>query len=108
MKFIKETQDYLDNKTESQEADFNKNGKQVIKPTEKVNARILTKNSNKLYFIETYNNQIFDPIGINSSRKNLETKLKQVSKETFDFYLIYLQTKNSIYLTRANRRFINE
>ena len=48
-------------------------------------------------------------MGINSNRENfLETKLKRVSKDTFDFYLIYLQTNNSIYLTRANRRFINE
>ena len=48
-------------------------------------------------------------MGMNSNReKYLDTKLKKVSKDTFDFYMIYLQTNNSIYLTRANRRFINE
>lgn len=93
----------------SKEIDFNKKGSQVLNKKEKIFAKIVSSKENENYFITTYKNQIYDPIGINSNReKYLETKLKRVSKETFDFYLIYLQTNNSIYLTRANRRFINE
>lgn len=88
---------------------FNKTGKEVSLSEEKVFAKIIDSNSGVSYYVNTYNNQIYDPLGINANRERyLDTKLKKVSKDTFDFYLIYLQTNNSIYLTRANRRFINE
>jgi|TARA_B100000073_G_C23687307_1_gene554998 predicted aldo/keto reductase-like oxidoreductase len=91
------------------EVDFNKNGTQVASTKEKVFAKIVESEKNNQYFIKTYNNEIYDPMGLNSNRERfLQTKLRRVSKDTFDFYLIYLQTNNSIYLTRANRRFINE
>ena len=91
------------------EVDFNKNGTHVASTKEKVFAKIVESEKNNQYFIKTYNNEIYDPMGLNSNRERfLQTKLRRVSKDTFDFYLIYLQTNNSIYLTRANRRFINE
>lgn len=93
----------------AKEANFNKKGSRVLNTKEKVFAKIVSSKGNDSYLIATYKNEIYDPIGLNSNReKYLETKLKTVSKDTFDFYLIYLQTNNSIYLTRANRRFINE
>jgi hypothetical protein len=68
-------------------------------------------NDNKVqrkYFIRTYNGAPLDPIG-SSSRRNIidRTELKLVSYETFDFYLSYLKTKNGLFLTKANRSFIN-
>lgn len=94
------------NKTET---NFNRNGLGVLNTKEKVFAKVVKLEETEQYLISTYNNEIYDPMGINSNRERyLETKLKKVSKDTFDFYLIYLQTNNSIYLTRANRRFINE
>jgi len=92
-----------------EETDFNRKGLQAVNSKEKVFAKIVESSNKSNYFISTYKNEIYDPMGINSNREQfLETKLKRVSKDTFDFYLIYLQTNNSIYLTRCNRRFINE
>jgi hypothetical protein len=69
----------------------------------------LSKNKvQRKYFIRTYNNIPLDPIGSNSRRNILDrTEFKMVSYETFDFYLNYLKTKNSLFLTKANRSFIN-
>jgi len=108
MKYINETTEGMEEVPVDKEVDFNKNGT-VASNKDKVYAKILESQKDKLYFIKTYQNQPFDPMGSNATRESyLETKLKKVSKDTFDFYLIYLQTKNSIYLTRTNRRFINE
>ena len=94
--------------TEKNEVTFDKNGKQSTGKS-KIYAKIIKSEKGIAYLIATYNNQIYDPIGISSNRERyLDMKLKKVSKDTFDFYMIYLQTNNSIYLTRANRRFINE
>jgi hypothetical protein len=61
------------------------------------------------YLVLTYKNQLYDPYGTDSHReKSLELKLKNVNKDTFSYYLRYLQTKNSLYMTRANRSFIDE
>ena len=105
MKYVETNEE----KQELKETNFNKKGLQVAAAQEKIFAKIVYSEATPQYLINTYNNQIYDPIGLNSNReKYLDTKLKKVSKDTFDFYLIYLQTNNSIYLTRANRRFINE
>jgi len=93
----------------SLETNFNRKGHNTLNAKEKVFAKVVKAEKASQYYISTHNNEIYDPMGINSNRERyLETKLKKVSKDTFDFYLIYLQTNNSIYLTRANRRFINE
>lgn len=109
MKYLNETKNFKSIE-KSQEVNYNKNGKHVATTREKVFAKTITpENGNTSYLICTYQNQIYDPMGMNSNReKYLDTKFKKVSKDTFDFYMIYLQTNNSIYLTRANRRFINE
>lgn len=109
MKYLNETKNF--NEVEiKEEVDYNKNGRQVTTSKEKVYAKSVTSpNGNVTYLICTYNNEIYDPMGMNANRERyLDTKLKRVSKDTFDFYMIYLQTNNSIYLTRASRRFINE
>jgi hypothetical protein len=60
------------------------------------------------YLIATQNNVPYDPYGIDSHREGtLLLKLKNVSKQTFDYYILYLQTRNSLYMTRTQRSFIN-
>jgi hypothetical protein len=39
--------------------------------------------------------------------KNLELELREVNQSVFDMYLMYLNTKNSLYFTKANRSLIN-
>lgn len=108
MRYINKMTNHDEEINVHKEIDFNKHGKHVNNPKEKIFAKVVVSDDNNFFFIDTYQNEIFDPIGLNANRKNINTKLKKVSKDTFDFYLIYLQTNNSIYLTRANRRFINE
>jgi len=108
MKYVNDRQDDTEETNVSNELSFDKNGKQANGKT-KIYAKLFKEEKGLTYLIATHNNEIYDPIGINSNReKYLNMKLKRVSKDTFDFYMIYLQTNNSIYLTRANRRFINE
>ncbi len=62
----------------------------------------------KQYYIRTYNNLPFDPIGPESRRDIWRrTELKQVNESAFSFYLRYLQTRNSIYMTKTQRSYIN-
>jgi len=108
MKYINKDINEINN-TNKLETNFNRKGLNVLNSKEKVFAKIIKSEKSDQYYVSTHNNEIYDPMGLNSNRERyLETKFKRVSKDTFDFYLIYLQTNNSIYLTRANRRFINE
>jgi spore coat polysaccharide biosynthesis predicted glycosyltransferase SpsG len=70
---------------------------------------ITTGDGNKSYFARTHQSSLFDPNGPYGKReKYLETKINKVSKATFDFYMTYLKTNNSIYLTKAQRGFLND
>lgn len=61
------------------------------------------------YFIRVYQSTPFDPMGPYGRReRNLDTQMKRVSKNTFDLYVTYLKTNNSIYLTKAQRGFLND
>lgn len=61
------------------------------------------------FYIMIYQSSPFDPMGPYGRReRNLDTQLKRVSKDTFDYYVTYLKTNNSIYLTKANRGFLND
>lgn len=61
------------------------------------------------YYIRIYQSTPFDPMGPYGRReRNLDTDIKRVSKNTFDFYMTYLKTNNSIYLTKAQRGFLND
>jgi hypothetical protein len=62
-----------------------------------------------LYYIKTHMGSPIDPMGTYGRReRNLETKMKKVSKNTFDLYLTYLKTNNSIYFIKAQRGFLND
>ncbi len=61
------------------------------------------------YHVKVFQNALYDPLGPYGRReKYLETSFKKVSKNTFDFYMMYLKTNNSIYLTKAQRGFLND
>lgn len=88
---------------------INKNGEVIENDVDRVYAKIIYQDKSEGYQIKTYENTLFDPIGRLSNRENIiETKMKKVTKNTFDYYVMYLKTNNSIYLTKANRSFINE
>ena len=114
MKFINSS-DNVDNidKKEIVEINLNKLGRPVENPDEIVFAKSIFINSpsgpsNKKYAICIFNNQPYDPYGIDSHREsNLKLELKNVSQSTYDYYISYLKTRNSLYMTRAQRSFIN-
>jgi hypothetical protein len=92
---------------------YNKNG-DIASNNEKIFAReIITALENggtqRKYFIMTHNNVPYDPYGIDSHRegRNLRIELKTSNKDSLYYYILYLKTRNSLYLTRTNRSFIN-
>jgi len=87
---------------------INKNGKIISNDVDKVYAKILVEEARETYYIATYQNSPLDPMGRYQKRQvYLETKMTKVTKNTFDYYVTYLQTNNSIYLTRTNRSYQN-
>ena len=70
---------------------------------------VQTSEGTESYFIRIYQSTPFDPMGPYGRReRNLDTQIKKVSRSTFDFYVTYLKTNNSIYLTKASRGFLND
>ena len=113
MKFI---ESYLDaapaNKLSTQHL-FDDKGNNLTDEKEKVWAKSLSidlghDQFQHQYFIRTYNNIPLDPMGPESRRDIWRrTELKPVSQKTFDYYILYLRSKNGLYMTRAQRSFIN-
>ena len=86
---------------------YNKLG-QEIENNDKVFAEIVDGGKQKVYYVLTYNNLLYDPLGPDSNRESrLDTVLKKTNKQTFDYYMHYLKDKNRMYITRAQRSFIN-
>lgn len=98
----------------TEETLFDRTGSEVINEKEKNYAKIVKtsfegKESANAYYIKTYQNVPFDPSGAYGHREQyLETKFSKVSKDTFDYYMLFLKTKNTLYMTRAQRSFIND
>ena len=87
---------------------YNKVG-QEIQDGDYVFAEEINGSRQTIYKILTYNNSIYDPRGADSHReKTLNRTLRRTTKKTFEYYLQYLQTKNPVFLRRAERSFINE
>jgi len=112
MKFV-ESYSKKDFMPEIVEESFDKDGNTLTNQKDKIYARYIeTKLANGTaqtkYLIATFNNVPYDPKGIDSHREaNLDIKLKSVSKQSFDYYMLYLKTKNTLYMTRAQRSYIN-
>ena len=104
---------YVDNahidKEDLLEIFFDKDGQVSTERKENKYAKIVGKEGKEAYYIRTHLNVPYDPLGPYGHRESyLETKLTKVSRDTFDFYAMYLKTNNSIYLTRASRGFLND
>lgn len=106
MQFISENENII--QEERSEKLFNKNGEEISSQKEDFFAKIIGNERSQLYYIRVHESILFDPNGMNSYRvKFLDTKMRKVSKLTFDYYMIYLKTRNNIYLTRAQRSFLD-
>jgi hypothetical protein len=97
----------------SNELLFDIKGEQTDGVKDKVYSKSLSvylgndKTQNK-FFIRTFNNVPFDPLGSESGRQIWNrTAFRQVSKNTFEAYNSYLSTKNKIFWTKTNRGYIN-
>ena len=105
---------FIDNPNEIPKQDqatflFDKTGTKVISKREKSYAKKVCGNSGESFYIITYEGVPYDPWGMHSHRENyIQAEFKKVSRKTFDFYMMFLQTKNSLYMTRAQRSFIND
>lgn len=111
MKFI-ETIDQADRK-KAVDKTYNRVGEETENSKDKAFAKeslipLATGGMQQKWFITTHNNVPYDPHGIDSHRESkLTTRLKSVSKTTFDYYILYLKTRNLLYMTRTQRSFIN-
>tara|TARA_A100001201_G_scaffold128629_1_gene113727 strand:+ start:3282 stop:3551 length:270 start_codon:yes stop_codon:yes gene_type:complete len=86
---------------------YNKNGNEASE-NDTVFAECVDGSVQKVYYVLTHNNALYDPLGTDAHRENsINKKLKTTSKQTFDYYLHYLKDKNRIYITRAQRSFID-
>ena len=113
MKFINslDNVENVDHK-EVSEISLNKLGRPISDDSERVFAKMFIQNTadkqHTKYGILTFNNQPYDPYGIDSHREsNLNLSIKQVGQQTYNYYVSYLKTKNQLYLTRSQRSFIN-
>jgi hypothetical protein len=106
MKYIQE--EPVD-ETVNAEVSFNRLGQVCQNPKDRIFAKSVTGRGHTTYYLVTHNGILYDPLGAHSTREQyLDTKMRRASKNAFDYYLMYLQTNNSMYMTRAQRSFINE
>ena len=90
-------------------SNFDRAGNPPIGSKEMVYAQTKEYSASIGFYIATYDGAPFNPSGMFSDReKYIDIKMKKVSKETFDFYMLFLKTNNSLYLTRAQRSFLND
>jgi hypothetical protein len=107
MKFVEESGFQ---KPECKESAFDKRGAEVTGKKEIVfSKKINVSDGKSKYYLLTYQSLPLDPWGMYKGREStLDTKMKSVSKQTFDYYMLFLKTRNSLYLTRAQRSFTND
>tara|TARA_B100000497_G_C7374882_1_gene241013 strand:- start:61 stop:336 length:276 start_codon:yes stop_codon:yes gene_type:complete len=88
---------------------YNRSGEEYKQGKDKiVFAEVLEGSRQTVYTVITYNNTLYDPLGADSNRESkLTLALKRTSKKTFDAYIKYLKTNNRIFITKAQRSFID-
>ena len=96
-----------------EESLYDKTGGVVINQKEKSYAKLIhtvtRSDSIDKYYVKTHKSVPYDPWGMYGHREEyIDTKFNSVSKETFDYYMMYLKTRNSLYMTRSQRSFIND
>jgi len=63
----------------------------------------------RYFYIKCFNGSLLDPWGLYFGRESsIKTEYRKVSKKTFDYFSTYLQRRNSLFLTRAQRSFLND
>ena len=108
MKFISSSDNIEDTNIDISEICLNKLGRPTLENDEMIFAKCITSKNQTKYAILVYNNQPYDPYGTDSHRESkLNLILKPVSQQTYNYYVSYLKTKNSLYMTRTQRSFIN-
>jgi hypothetical protein len=108
MKYVQGTRGTDKNPTlEQKTIEYNRNGVHAL-DGEKIFAKTVVGSKQPNFFVLTWNNSIYDPLGVDSHRENLiRTELKKTSQKTLNSYLEYLRTNNKIYITQAQRSYIN-
>ena len=97
---------YVDNTDEAKEdihfkeTLFDRTGGVVINEKEKSFAKIVTTTRrdgrSDSHYVRVHKGVPYDPWGMHSHREDyLEATLKKVSKDTFDYYMMFLKTKKS-------------
>lgn len=83
---------------------YDKNANIITENVEISCAYIAIVNDKKTYYIKMLRGSLFDPEGMDSQKINTTLiKFSKVQKETFDFYIDYLETKQRNSLTWAER-----
>ena len=113
MKYIDQPTSSDHSGVEVKETLFDKTGSVVISKKEKSYAKLVSttikNDSTDRDYLKSHENVPYDPWGMHSHRETyLDMKFKSVSKNTFDYYMMYLKTKNNLYMTRCQRSFIND
>lgn len=83
---------------------YGKGGNAVEEPSALV--KVMTVGKWEVYFIWFWRGVLFDPYGPDILRKSQQenAKFKKVDKETYEHFMKYLKTKNTIWLTKARRK----
>ena len=85
---------------------YDQNGKQCKESTgvAKIVSTFLTyENLSVQRFVLYGRGEILDPHGVDSRANKSMYKYKKVSEKAFDNYIKYLESKNTMYFTRARR-----
>lgn len=98
---------------DSKEIIFDIRGKEIEDNNDKIFSKFLTINlddnkKQEKFFIRIFGGVPLDPFGPEAGREIWNrTSMRQVSKTTFENYNNYLSTRNRIFLTKANRSYID-
>ena len=83
---------------------YDKDANVITENVEASCAYVALINEKKSYYVKVLRGSLFDPKGMDSNKiKSLLIKFSKVKKETFDFYVDYLKTKQVNSLTWAER-----
>ena len=84
---------------------YSTDGNVITENVERSCAYIATTEDKKSYYVKVLRGLLFDPQGIDADKLNsTASKFSKVDKDTFDYYIKYLETKQRNYLTWAERR----
>jgi len=112
MKFVNDASNAQEDDVRTVEH-FDKTGSVTLSKKEKSFSKVVTmtakSETSHTYYVKIHDGLLYDPWGMHSHRENyLRMSYTGVSKETFDYYMMYLKTRNALYMTRSQRSFIND